>query len=184
SNAIKLSLSSALSSRGDNKPLNYSCRPCTADTLVATVSDPSLKFLHYSGHGTSKFLTIENPDGSTGTVEGGHLREMLGRRGGPPHCSVAFVAACQSECVALAFVEAGVPHVVAVDRTAFVLDSNARVFATTFYSGLVGGQTVREAFESARDRVRIAEDEKQLTGRGGEGMFKLMGNGDHDNSVI
>jgi hypothetical protein len=43
--------------------LDYACRPCDADTLVGTVTDPRLKVLHYSGHGTDKFITIENEDG-------------------------------------------------------------------------------------------------------------------------
>ncbi|GMI47089.1 hypothetical protein TrCOL_g7155 [Triparma columacea] len=171
-----------VNTRAISLSLDYSCAPCTADSLVSTVSSPSLKILHYSGHGTADFLTLENDDGSTGTVEFDHLREMLVRRGGG--LELVFVAACQSEVIARAFVDAAVPHVVAVTETEFVLDSNARVFATTFYAGIVGGQTVREAFDSARDRVKMATEEMLLTGRGGEGMFKLMGNGDHDNNVI
>eukprot|EP00520_Triparma_pacifica_P019829 CAMPEP_0118638546 /NCGR_PEP_ID=MMETSP0785-20121206/3747_1 /TAXON_ID=91992 /ORGANISM="Bolidomonas pacifica, Strain CCMP 1866" /LENGTH=135 /DNA_ID=CAMNT_0006529813 /DNA_START=300 /DNA_END=704 /DNA_ORIENTATION=- len=133
--------------------LDYACRPCDADTLVSTVTDPRLKVLHYSGHGTDKFITIENEDGSTGVVEGGHLKDMF------KNVDVVFIAACQSEGMAGNFVQASIPHVIAVTTTSFVLDSNARVFATTFYACLIGGQTVQKAFNNARDRVRMGEDE-------------------------
>jgi len=107
---------------------------------------------------------------------------MLCRRG--QGIEVVFVASCQSEGIADNFVKASIPHVIAVTSTERVLDSNARVFATTFYAGVIGGQTVLEAFNNARDRVRMEEDEIELTGRGREGIFKLMGTGEHGKKVI
>ena len=39
---------------------------------------------------------------------------------------VVFVSACQSSAIATVFVEAGVPHVIAVDSNTFILDNIAR----------------------------------------------------------
>ena len=82
------------------------------------------------------------------------LKSVLAKRRGE-RLKVVFVSACQSSAIATVFVEAGVPHVIAVDSNTFILDNIARTFAETFYSSLIAGQSVGSAYEVARDRSTL-----------------------------
>ncbi|CAM9196648.1 unnamed protein product, partial [Phaeothamnion confervicola] len=75
---------------------------------------------------------------------------------------LVFVSACYSESVARAFVEAGVQHVVAVSqhnkarrgrRGWAVMDQTALEFTHTFYTLLLRGDSVQQAFDIGRERV-------------------------------
>ncbi|KAG5175659.1 hypothetical protein JKP88DRAFT_130718, partial [Tribonema minus] len=54
---------------------------------------------------------------------------------------LVFVSACHSAALGSAFVEAGVPHVVAVRSGEQISDEVARVFSGFFYGALLAGQT-------------------------------------------
>ena len=94
--------------------------------MTSALADPSLKIMHYSGHGTESFLTIENDDGSTIPLDKLSLSKLLAQ---PElqQLSVVFLSACQSAAMASSFVEAGIPHVIAVHENTFILDDTARV---------------------------------------------------------
>ncbi|CAM9141129.1 unnamed protein product [Chrysoparadoxa australica] len=71
---------------------------------------------------------------------------------------IVFLSACHSESVADVFVEAGVRHVIAIRGTEKVLDRKALEFTDTFYSHLLMGKTVAEAFEIGRTCLRLSTD--------------------------
>jgi hypothetical protein len=58
------------------------------------------------------------------------------------HQQLALVSACYSQSAGAAFVEAGVPHVVAIRTADQVTDAAAMRFADSFYDAIfVGGYT-------------------------------------------
>jgi hypothetical protein len=57
-----------------------------------------------------------------------------------------FISACYSAAAANAFVEAGVPHVIAVQESVQVSDTSALAYARHVYMALCQGMTVRQAF--------------------------------------
>ncbi|CAM9781667.1 unnamed protein product, partial [Scytosiphon promiscuus] len=82
---------------------------------------------------------------------GGRQPSVLGGRkgeGGPPRTGLqlVFLSSCHSQSVAKCFIEAGVRHVIAVKRDSKVLDHKAAEFAKSFYTSLLRGDTVRQAF--------------------------------------
>ena len=147
---IKNCLSNSIVSRPATSQLrlSYNCLPCSPPTLLSTLTTlPDLSILHYSGHGTDSFLTIENDDGSTIPVDGAHLSSLLSKRRsmgpGQTNLKIVFISACQSQKIAQSFVDYGIPHVIAVDSNTAVLDSTARVFAEVFYQTLLSGMSVQ-----------------------------------------
>ena len=54
-----------------------------------------------------------------------------------------------------AFVEAGIPHVVAVQREEEVADAAAQLFTSAFYAALAAGRSVLQAFELGRQVTAI-----------------------------
>ena len=63
------------------------------------------------------------------------------------------MSACHSAGGGEAFVAAGVPHVVAVERDAALQDKAACIFAEAFYYALLLGRTVGQAFEIGKQAV-------------------------------
>ena len=134
---------------------------------VASVSDifsRGLRALHYSGHGTKNAVTFEKGLGRDGdpsrasemhVVKGKELQRLLEASRVTQNLKFVFVSACHSEPVGQCFVKAGVDHVVAIDTNYGVLDIAAKVFCRSLYSALLAGKTVREAFNTAQQTVRM-----------------------------
>ena len=112
---------------------------------------------------------------------------------------MVFVSACHSAEAGNAFVAAGVPHVVAVRLDSKVLDKSAMQFAQVFYAHLLGGDTVREAFDTADRTVRASRSNSSdrdngapSSDNGGDGggsgvgtsEFLLLPEGPHDEVVF
>jgi len=68
---------------------------------------------------------------------------------------LVFVSACHSELIGQAFVECGVPHVVAIHQEDPILDDASREFATTLYMLVLEGRPVKEAFDLAVASVLV-----------------------------
>ena len=108
---------------------------CSCGNLVYVTKDEMVEMFRFARAGTA------GSDGKGGNEQskGGGIR-------------LVFVSACFSESVADVFVSAGVPHVVAVSRSTKVLDHKAQDFAHSFYTALLRGDTVRQAFDIGRAR--------------------------------
>ncbi len=108
--------------------------------------------LHFTGHGNQEALAFEDNRGELLPIDQMRLQAIFTPLGQAP-AQVAFLSACHSQSMAQALLNAGVPHVAAVDAHAAVLDVAARAFAAQFYPWLLAGKTVRQAFDAGRAAV-------------------------------
>ena len=118
--------------------------------------------LHFSGHGDDRGLLFENENqtGEGTFVDPKRLeslvrhtaREVGGGTSEDNKLDFVFVSACKSLAAGQAFAEAGVRHVVCLQKE--VGDSVAVAFARAFYRELAQGSTVRTAFRSGNAAVQ------------------------------
>jgi hypothetical protein len=92
-----------------------------------------------------------------------------------------FISACYSEVAGMAFADAGVPHVVAVQWDSPISDKASQTFSKHFYHSLLVGKTVRESFEIGKSAVLshaniVTEEYKKF--------MLLPESGDHDVPVF
>jgi len=148
---------------------------CATAANLLRVLTRGTRALHISGHGDPSHLLLENGTGGVEALPQHTLRDMLiaahsGATGtnNTPHASptdtnstlasqgelqFVFISSCFSYRAALAFVEAGCPHVIAVQEDTLVSDKAARAFAAHVYLALCQGRSVREAFGRGRAAV-------------------------------
>eukprot|EP00742_Colponemidia_sp_Colp-10_P009413 GILJ01010261.1.p1 GENE.GILJ01010261.1~~GILJ01010261.1.p1 ORF type:complete len:2314 (-),score=385.58 GILJ01010261.1:161-7102(-) len=131
----------------------------TTDTLRTSVT-LGCKAVHYSGHGNPLALSFEDQKGGLHVVDVETLRKLFAagkkEREREKGVQFVFVSACYSKPAGMAFVEAGVPHVVAVQVDAMLLDAAALHFTRAFYLSLAMGDTVRDAFDIGQQAVFAA----------------------------
>ena len=119
----------------------------------------SCSIVHFSGHGDDHGkLALAGSSAGIDLHTAGDVAALLTGASAP---SLVVLAACFSESVASAFVEFGVPHVVAVDRA--VSEAAMVLFTREFYAALLsegdaGGRapSVGAAFEAAIDGLTLA----------------------------
>jgi hypothetical protein len=149
----------------------FQCRHLTARTLAETLATPRPQIIHISGHGAvlpggTYAFALEGESGSTDLFTMDRLRKQLAVmrvHGVMPQ--LVFLAVCHSETAARLFTEVGCPHVVACRASERVLDLSAQCFTRFFYTALMEGLTVRQAFEVARINVDVAIDSARLQAR-------------------
>ncbi|GMH68699.1 hypothetical protein TL16_g04992 [Triparma laevis f. inornata] len=88
---------------------------------------------------------------------------------------LAFVSACHSLHAGHAFVNAGVPHVIAT--TSQIRDESVIEFELQFYQALFTGKSIQEAFDVAVNALGAVGQERQVESDGEK--FILLGGGDH-----
>ena len=119
----------------------------TIDRLRTAVTLGGCIGWHFTGHGLQGgYLALEDGRGAVHLVSPDELLELLQADGGIT-LQFVFLAACFSELAAAAFVQAGVPHVVAVQRNRRVTEAALHVFMGAFYPALMAGLPVQVAFE-------------------------------------
>ena len=116
-----------------------------------------VEVLHISGHGNKENLVLEDGAGGLSILKTNTLRQALIIGGRALQC--VFVATCHSHSAAQAFVDADVPHVIAIHPEALVMDECAQEFASHFYLALCSGRTVQSAFDQALAAVKLVESE-------------------------
>ena len=89
---------------------------------------------------------MEDGRGNAHFVRVPALKKLL-QAGNLASLRFVFVSACFSEAAAQAFVDAGVPHVVAVRLNTRVSDHAAHAFTRAFYLALAVGNTIKESFD-------------------------------------
>ncbi|KAJ8611023.1 hypothetical protein CTAYLR_007070 [Chrysophaeum taylorii] len=131
------------------RAIELQIRYATVDALRSAVT-LGARVVHFSGHGHPEFLCFEDGKGGAVAVSPEQLR-LLVSAGGCGLLRLAVCNSCHSQRAGCAFVEAGVPHVVAVSCRANndgrVSDRAATAFCRAFYLGVIAGRTVRQAFE-------------------------------------
>ena len=153
----------------------------TTDRLRTLVTLGQCVGLHYSGHGDPNVLSMEDGRGNAHFVRVPALKKLL-QAGNLASLRFVFVSACFSEAAAQAFVDAGVPHVVAVRVNTRVSDHAAHAFTRAFYLSLAVGQTIREAFDIGVQAVINAPNVPAGEVEGDK--FLLLGPGAHDEKAF
>ena len=147
--------------------------------------------LHFSGHGYPDYLTFEDGAGGVNEMHHEKIYELvdaaLGTSGisqqsdpssSCPSLRFVFVSACQSHLSGLAFVKAGVPHVVCTKNGSELLDSAALCFEQAFYEALAAGRTVADSFAIGREAVASSPHIKNASFEAD--MFLLLPEAPHD----
>ncbi|MEO0869406.1 MAG: CHAT domain-containing protein, partial [Cyanobacteria bacterium J06642_11] len=105
--------------------------------------------IHFIGHGIRTdqgiALLLEDAVGRARPFTSEDLKNLLANRLYPP-CSLALLNACHSEGLADSLIDAGVPHIVAVNAEDEVLDVAARSFSRHFYQALFNEYPIIDAF--------------------------------------
>ncbi|CAM9759163.1 unnamed protein product [Ectocarpus sp. 6 AP-2014] len=140
------------------------------------------RMLHYTGHGSNEFLAFEsNDDRMCGIMEPLHVGPLKNLfQAGGVRTELVFISSCSSEASGNAFVDAGVPHVVAVKREESVTDQAAQQFAKQFYDALLseaGKFTVKQAFDIALNTVNAHPPHARPQG---DHFLLLPHGGNHD----
>ncbi len=105
----------------------------------------SLLIFHFAGHANGQALQLEHQTGKGESLAGANLVSLLGAS---PGLQLVFLNACATRAHVAALLNAGIKTVIATDTG--IDDGQASVFSKTFYKGLLGGQSLRRAFEDAR----------------------------------
>jgi hypothetical protein len=154
----------------------------TSDNLRKMVT-LGTRALHYSGHGLKNELVFEDKYGQHHGLDNSRLRELITAGGGASGIQFVFVSACHSQSAGEAFANAGVKHVVAVQRNKRVSDNASVKFSEQFYLALLMGRTVRESFDIGLAALAAAPD--QRTRADAQHMFMLLPeDGDHNVPVF
>ncbi len=159
------------------RSIRFKSEVAMAHSLVSNVT--ACKVLHFTGHGVQGGLAVENEAGIMNIISGDMMSNLLAKEGNMPR--VVFISACYSESIAGAvFADSGAPHVVAISRESKVLDRKAKDFTHTFYTLLLRGDSVRQAFDGATARLHMTKE--KLISDSKEGCkFKLLPeDADHD----
>mmetsp|Transcript_21397 Transcript_21397/g.39845 ORF Transcript_21397/g.39845 Transcript_21397/m.39845 type:complete len:804 (+) Transcript_21397:164-2575(+) len=118
-------------------------------------SPESAAIIHFTGHAFKDgCLALEELSGNSAKLGKEELENML-ERNGAGAIKLAFICACFSEDIGSAFAKAGVPHVVVVRRNERVRDTVSTDFACAFYTQLLAGETVSEAYSQAGKVIQL-----------------------------
>mmetsp|Transcript_26610 Transcript_26610/g.81780 ORF Transcript_26610/g.81780 Transcript_26610/m.81780 type:complete len:737 (+) Transcript_26610:79-2289(+) len=132
------------------RAIELQIRYATLEALRSVVT-LGARAIHFAGHGHPEFLCFEDGRGGAVAANNDLLRRLVSA-GNTEGVRLVVVNSCHSQAAGQAFVEAGVPHVVAVSSYAGrsdgrVSDKAATAFCRAFYLGLIAGKTVRQSFD-------------------------------------
>jgi hypothetical protein len=153
--------------------------PATADSMRTLVT-LGCHAIHFTGHGSPDFLCFEDGRGGVHPLPVLALKQLF-IAGGSADIKLVFVGACNSRPAGQVFAEAGVPHVVAVER--LVREQAAFIFTRAFYLALISGKTVQQSFEIGKAAVACSPDGAK--GACGADQFLLLPEDkDHDEVIF
>ena len=132
--------------KGSQYQISLRIRYATINELETGAAE-GFNILHLSCHGHKDSLLFEDGKGGSHPITGDYIRRLISIK---KSFNLAIVSACHSELIASEIVKAGVQHVITIRRDAPVLDLAATVFVYYFYKSLFRGDTVQEAFETAK----------------------------------
>lgn len=117
--------------------------------LRRALLDHKPEFIHFSGHGTTEGIALENERGATHRVDGDALVKLFSHFTGDLRC--VLLNACNSQPQAEA-ISRFVPYAIGMRDN--VSDAAAIEFAVGFYDALGAGKTIEEAFGIACSAIR------------------------------
>jgi tetratricopeptide (TPR) repeat protein len=116
--------------------------------LVSTLTQyqQELLILHFGGHADGSQLHFKDAGGQVGG-----LAENLSLH---PQLKLVFLNGCNTQAQAMQYLESGIPAVIAT--TCSVADGQAMQFSEVFYTALVKGHTLEEAFVRAKGTMKLS----------------------------
>eukprot|EP00934_Nitzschia_sp_Nitz4_P008025 Nitzschia sp. Nitz4//scaffold224_size33420//23814//28117//NITZ4_007891-RA/size33420-augustus-gene-0.43-mRNA-1//1//CDS//3329542653//8015//frame0 len=126
----------------------------TTDRLSAFFAQGGRRLLHLSCHGHPDWLALENGFGDMQPLFVEDLKSFIAAGGSK--LDFVFISACHSLPAGKAFLEAGVPHVVCARQDAKFRDEACAEFARCFYRALACNKTLQQAFNMAKEAVRVS----------------------------
>ncbi|KAF0701175.1 Aste57867_8326 [Aphanomyces stellatus] len=170
-------------------PIDVAVYFATLDALHMIVSS-KCRVLHFSGHGAPDCLYFESDErlGLSNPIPYKMLVQILQAPTVRLHLRLAVVNSCNSEHVAKAFVDCGVPHVIAIRGDTAVEDAEAVHFTQAFYLNLaLGRKTVNECFKDALVTISCSPHRSMSSSSSdGEGTpkFTLLPEGIRHDEVV
>jgi len=134
----------------------------TPQNLIQSVLDNSPKIIHFSGHGQSEGIILEDNSGSPKIITGEALAELFDLFKDNIECVV--LNSCYSEEQALA-IKQKIPFVIGMNTA--IPDKAAIAFSVGFYKGIGAGKSIPFSFKLGITAI-------MLEGIGGEKIPKLV----------
>jgi len=136
-------------------PIHLEFLPAATPQALQAALQQGCDVLHFVGHGTDEgHLLLEDDYGLAQWMDADRfLRSLPADRAHHPRLVVLF--ACHSGVVGAALRQAGVPHVVAVDRATPIPIRAAAAYAAAFYRTLVRGGRLDHAHRDGQDAAGL-----------------------------
>ena len=144
----------------------------TIESLKSFFTKPTCRVLHISGHGHPEMLALENGLGYIDSLPVDELTRMASLAS--DDVKLVFVTSCHSRLIGKALVDAGIPHVVCCHHAETFRDRAAIAFTQNFYRSLGRNKSLKQAFETAQEAVRVEEISKHVD------RFVLLPKKDHN----
>ncbi|CAB9506688.1 expressed unknown protein [Seminavis robusta] len=126
----------------------------TTDRLSAFLAKSESRVMHLSCHGHPDYLALEDGFGGMQILPVRDLKRFIAA--GVGNLEVVFVSACHSKAAGKAFLKAGIRHVICCRQDDKFRDEGAIEFARSFYRALALKNTVKQAFNMAREAMRVS----------------------------
>ncbi|CAJ1954740.1 unnamed protein product [Cylindrotheca closterium] len=130
----------------------------TAGRFKVSFLQGTSPIMHFSGIGHDSCLALENGFGYMQALPTTDLMRFV--KNGEGKVKVVVVHTCYARAMADAFIEAGVPHVVCLQRDTAFRDEGPVEFAQAFYTALASHKTLQQAFNEGVDTVKRSSNVK------------------------
>jgi hypothetical protein len=130
----------------------------TAQAMQRAILETQPQMVHFSGHGTTEGLALNNETGRMQLVSAAALSALFGLCRG--RVQGVLLNACWSQVQAEAIAQQ-VPYVIGMNRA--IGDQAARVFAVGFYDALGRGEGIPEAYQAGRVSLMMQGIPEDLT---------------------
>ena len=125
----------------------------TVDSIGKFLAYSNAEVIHFSCHGNREHVVFEDFCGAAHPLAPSELKGLFAA--GHKSIRFVFVSACHSESTGQAFIDAGVPHVLCCERDSPLSNNAAVKFSRQLYQSLVGGMTLSDSFDLAKETVRL-----------------------------
>ena len=140
--------------KGKRVKVNLEFDIATTDRLSAFLANNESRVMHLSCHGHPEYLALENGFGGMQVLSVQDLKRFVGVGAG--NLEVVFVSACHSKAAGIAFLDAGIKHVICCRQDDKFRDEGAIEFARSFYRALALNNTLKQAFKIAQEAMRVS----------------------------
>ena len=118
-----------------------------------------IQFFHFGGHANGQGLQLEK---AVGFSQHAHAKGIAGLLGSQSQLKLVFLNGCATEGQVQTLLDAGVKSVIATSVA--INDSKAREFAEQFYTALVAGASIKEAFKRAKSYLETNYSKTEIQG--------------------